>query len=350
MAARQDPYVHRVAIAVGIAASAVLLVLAVWASLTMLFLVFGGILLAVLLRGLAEGLSRHTGIRESWALWIVLAALAAILGVGGWYLAAEIGDQFDELGRSFSKIWEVVRSRLEQYGWGQQVLSMLGDPQTTAEQAGTLTKLATAILGGVSGLVISVFIGLYVAADPTLYRRGFLRVVPVRFRNRMAEILDEMHDSLRGWLMGTLVMMIAVGTMTTLGLWALGIPQPLALGIIAFFLEFVPYIGPILAAIPAVLIAAGVGSREILFVLLLYWVIQSIEGYVLSPIVYQRSIHIPPMLTISAQVVLGSLLGVVGIIFATPLTACGMVLVQRLYIEDALGDDFERKLPAKLAK
>lgn len=84
-----------------------------------------------------------------------------------------------------------------------------------------------------------------------------------------------------------------------------------------------------------------------MFVVLLYWTIQSIEGYVLSPLVYQRSVKIPPMLTIAAQVVLGTLLGVVGVIFATPLTACAMVLVQRLYIEDALGDDFERKLPAK---
>ena len=171
----------------------------------------------------------------------------------------------------------------------------------------------------------------------------------MRFRTRMAAILDELHDSLRGWLMGTLVLMIIVGTMTTVGLWTLGIPQPLALGIIAFFLEFVPYVGPILAAIPAILIAAGVGSREVLFVVLLYWAIQSIEGYVLSPLIYQRSIEIPPMLTIGAQVVLGTLLGVVGVIFATPLTACAMVLVQRLYIEDALGDDFERKLPAKQA-
>ena len=349
MAARHDPYAHRVIIAVGTAASAVLLVLAVWASLTMLLLVFGGILLAVLLRGLGDTLSKYTGIKEVWSLWIVLAALAAIIGIGGWYLAAEIGDQFDELGRSFTKVWDAVQGRLKQYGWGQQVLSILGDPQTTEEKAGALTKMAAAVLGGVSGLVISVFIGLYVAFDPTLYRRGFIRLVPMRFRTRMAAILDELHDSLRGWLMGTLVLMIIVGTMTTVGLWALGIPQPLALGIIAFFLEFVPYVGPILAAIPAILIAAGVGSREVVFVVLLYWAIQSIEGYVLSPLIYQRSIEIPPMLTIGAQVVLGTLLGVVGVIFATPLTACGMVLVQRLYIEDALGDDFERKLPAKQA-
>ena len=347
MAARQDPYVHRVVITVGTAACAVLLVLAVWASLNVLLLIFGGILLAVLLRGLGDALSRYTGVKETWALWIVLVALAAVLGLGGWYLSAEIGEQFDELGRSLTSTWDDLRRRLERYGWGQQILGILGDPQTTAEKAGALAKVAAGIVGGISGLVLSVVIGLYVAADPTLYRRGFIRLVPMRLRTHMAEILDELHDSLRAWLMGTFLLMIVVGVMTTVGLWALGIPLPLALGIIAFFLEFIPYIGPILAAIPAILVASGVGSREVVFVLMLYWAIQSIEGYLLSPLIFQRSIRIPPMLTIGAQVVLGSLLGVVGVIFATPLTACAMVLVQRLYIEDALGDDFERKLPAK---
>jgi predicted PurR-regulated permease PerM len=202
------------------------------------------------------------------------------------------------------------------------------------------------VIGGVSGLVISVFVGLYMAADPNLYRRGFLRLVPMRFREHAGDILDQLHDTLRAWLLGTLVLMVIVGTMTGVGLWALGIPLAFALGIIAFFLEFIPYVGPILAAIPAVLIASSVGGQEVLFVLLLYWGVQSIEGYLLSPLVYQRSAHIPPVLTISAQVVLGTLLGVIGIIFATPLTACFMVLVQRLYVEDTLGDKLDRPLKA----
>src|SRR5687767_1242087 len=117
MAARHDPYVHRVIIAVGTAAFAVLLVLGVWASLHMLLLVFGGILLAVLLRGFGDGLSRYTGIPERWSLWIVLTAFAAILGIGGWYLAAEVAGQFDELGRSFTKVWDAVQGRLKEYGW-----------------------------------------------------------------------------------------------------------------------------------------------------------------------------------------------------------------------------------------
>jgi predicted PurR-regulated permease PerM len=98
--------------------------------------------------------------------------------------------------------------------------------------------------------------------------------------------------------------------------------------------------------VPAVLVASTIGSREALYVVLLYWAVQSLEGYVISPLVYQKTIEIPPMLTISAQVVLGTLLGVIGIIFATPLTACAMIVVQRLYVEDGLGDRLERPVRA----
>ena len=349
MAAPAPTYVRRVVLAVGIAAFAVLLVLAVWVSSRMLALIFGGILLAVLLRGLGELLSRYTGIRESRCVWMVVAALVALFGFGGWYLSGEIAGQFDALGHSLTAIWEQVRGYLERYGWGQQVLAMLGDPQSSEEKAGAIRQAIAAVLGGISGLVISLFIGVYVAADPTLYRSGFLRLVPMRSRERAAEILNDLHDALRGWLLGTLVLMILVGTITTIGLWLIGIPLPLALGIIAFLLEFIPYIGPIAAAVPAVLVASTVGTQEVLFVALLYWGIQSIEGYVLSPLVFQRSIAIPPMLTISAQVVLGTLLGVLGIIFATPLAACTMVLVQKLYVEDILGDRLERPLKPKVA-
>jgi predicted PurR-regulated permease PerM len=146
--------------------------------------------------------------------------------------------------------------------------------------------------------------------------------------------------------MGTLALMIFVGTATFIGLWLLGIPLALALGIIMFCLEFIPYLGPILGALPALLMASTIGPQDMLYVALLYWGVQSLEAYVLSPLVFQRSVDVPPLLTMSAQVVLGTMLGMLGVVFAMPLTACAMVLVGRLYVEDALGDRLDRPLAA----
>jgi predicted PurR-regulated permease PerM len=327
-----------VLIAAAVATAAVLLVLAVWMVSRVLLLIFGGVLLAVLLRGLGDLLSRSTRIPEGWSVVIAAVGLGAVFGWGGWYLSGEIAGQFDELGRSLTQMWQQAQTELQKYSWGRDTLSVLAEYHLSADNVGALGRIVAGVAGALSGLVLSVIVGLYVAADPDLYRRGVLRLVPMSYRLRAAEILHDLHEVLRRWLLGTLLLMIVVGAAVALGLYLIGIPLALALGIIMFVLEFIPYLGPILAAVPAVLIASTLGTQEMLFVVLLYWGVQSVEGYVLSPLVFQRSVDVPPMLTISAQVVLGTVLGVLGVVFATPLTACALVLFNRVYVEDVLGD------------
>jgi predicted PurR-regulated permease PerM len=132
--------------------------------------------------------------------------------------------------------------------------------------------------------------------------------------------------------------MAVVGVATTAGLWLLGVPFALALGVVAFVLDFVPYIGPILSAVPAILVAMTLGPMEALYVGLLYFGVQSLESYLLTPLVQQRAVQLPPALTILSQVLLGLLLGGFGLALATPLTAVGVVLVRELYVEDVLED------------
>jgi predicted PurR-regulated permease PerM len=336
--AGSSAYTKQVLIAAAVATAAVLLVLAVWMVSRVLLLIFGGVLLAVLLRGLGDLLSRSTRVPEGWSVVIAALGLGAVFGWGGWYLSGEIAGQFDELGRSLTQMWQQAQTELQKYSWGRDTLSVLAEYHLSADNVGALGRIVAGVAGALSGLVLSVIVGLYVAADPDLYRRGVLRLVPMSYRLRAAEILHDLHEVLRRWLLGTLLLMIVVGAAVALGLYLIGIPLALALGIIMFVLEFIPYLGPILAAVPAVLIASTLGTQEMLFVVLLYWGVQSVEGYVLSPLVFQRSVDVPPMLTISAQVVLGTVLGVLGVVFATPLTACALVLFNRVYVEDVLGD------------
>lgn len=157
--------------------------------------------------------------------------------------------------------------------------------------------------------------------------------MPASQRRRTAATLHALDHALRGWLTGTLVCMLIVGTATGVGLWLIGVPLAVALGLLAFMLEFIPYLGPILAAVPGVLMATSLGTTQALYALALYLGIQAVESYLLAPLVYQRAVHVPPALLISAQVIFGTLLGVLGVVFATPLTVCGMVLVQKLYLE-----------------
>ena len=186
--------------------------------------------------------------------------------------------------------------------------------------------------------MIALFIGLYGAVAPRTYRNGLLLLVPGPCRERSGEVLDAAGAMLRGWLIGAFIKMTIVGVVTTAGLALLGIPLALALGLIAFLFEFIPFLGPILAAVPAVLVALTIGPMEAVHVGLLYLGVQVAESYVLTPLIDQRSVHLPPALAITTQVLLGTLLGALGVVFAIPLTALGMVLVRMLYIEDFLGE------------
>jgi predicted PurR-regulated permease PerM len=187
-------------------------------------------------------------------------------------------------------------------------------------------------------VLIFLFLGLYLAIDPDVYRRGLLRLVPLPKRPRVQDILDEIGHILGRWLVGRIFSMLVVGGITMLGLWLLQVPLPLALGLLAALGELVPNFGPLLAFIPALLLAFTDNSSHALGVLGLYLAVQGLESYVLTPLVERRAVSLPPALTITAQVLLGLLAGGLGLVLAAPLTATAMILVQRLYVEDVLHD------------
>ncbi|MGQ0547871.1 MAG: AI-2E family transporter [Betaproteobacteria bacterium] len=143
---------------------------------------------------------------------------------------------------------------------------------------------------------------------------------------------------LQRWLVGQVVLMAIVGTLTWIGLQLLGVPFALPLALFAGFAEFVPYIGPIVAAVPAVLVAFAEGPELALWTAGLYIAIQSVESYLLTPLVQHRAVYLPPALLLFSQVILGVTAGPLGVIVATPLAAAGLVAVQKLYVEDVLGD------------
>jgi predicted PurR-regulated permease PerM len=151
-------------------------------------------------------------------------------------------------------------------------------------------------------------------------------------------VLDAIGDTLARWLVGKVASMIVVGVATATGLWALDVPLAMVLGLIAGLLDFIPYIGPLMAGVPAVLIAFSISPELGLYTMLLFLGIQLAEGYLLSPLIEARSVSLPPALTIAMQMLLGALFGMAGIALATPIAAVLSVLVTMLYIQDVLGD------------
>ena len=199
----------------------------------------------------------------------------------------------------------------------------------------TLDVLASAVL-----LVIT---ALYLAISPELYIGGVLRLVPVRHRARGRMVMHRTGRTLRRWLLGQVMDMIAVGVLTALGLFLLGVPVPLALGAVAGLLTFIPYFGAVLAGIPAVLVALSVGPHLALLTVGVFLLVHLVEGYVMSPLIQRHMVEIPPALTVMSMTVSGTLFGPLGVILGTPLAAAGMVMVRELYVVDVLGDDDARE-------
>jgi predicted PurR-regulated permease PerM len=193
-------------------------------------------------------------------------------------------------------------------------------------------------VGGLTNLLIVLIVGLYLAVEPGVYLRGFLRLVPPRRRPRTREILLAVAHALRQWLLGQLLAMAVIGLASGLGLWLLGVPYAAVLGLVAALFAFVPNIGPILGLIPALLVAAGVSAWHPAYVLALYAAIQTLESYLLTPVIQRRAVDLPPGLLIVVQVAMGLAAGVLGLLLATPLAAAAMVVVRMAYVEDVLGD------------
>jgi predicted PurR-regulated permease PerM len=203
-----------------------------------------------------------------------------------------------------------------------------------AREAATVALIAVDALAALGIVVVG---GIYFAADPARYRRGLARLVPRSEQSRAEEAMDASGRALSLWLRAQLIAMAAVGLMTGLGAWAIGLPAPLALGLFAGAVNIVPLIGPFIGAIPGVLIALNQGWEMLLWALGLYVVVQQVEGNIIVPLAGERMVAIPPALLIFAVVAVGAVFGLGGVLLAAPLTVVAVVLVGKLYVRDTLG-------------
>jgi predicted PurR-regulated permease PerM len=352
-----DIFIRRSLVLLGILGAAVLVV----ALRDLLILVFGSIVIAVLLTAVAAPIHRYTRAPRGLSLTLAILALLALVGGAGAMFGTQVARQAQQLSGQLPQAWNSARDRLAEFGIELPALGREeaeAGPQTEdlpedtaagsnnsgvrfGELDGDFLGRASAILmaafGGVAHTLLVLAGGVYLAAQPSLYRTGLLKLFPQRKRALVADAYDHSGRALSLWLMGTFVSMGLVGVLTGLGLWLLGVPSAAALGLLAGLFEFVPIIGPIAASIPAILIALSQSTELALWTLGLFIVVQQIEGNLIQPLVQRYVVDLPPALLLFSVVAGGYLFGVVGVIFAAPLTVVVFVLVKRLYVQEALG-------------
>ena len=187
-------------------------------------------------------------------------------------------------------------------------------------------------------LLVIVFLGILFAFDPTSHRESLVMLARQSYRPRMRAVMDEMGNVLRFWFVGQLIRIVLMTLCTWIALYLIGLPGPFVLGLQAGLSNFIPYLGPIVAAIPIALVAMPLGASSLAWAVVIYTVIQSIEGYVIGPLIQRQAVNTPAAWTLIAIVLLGALFGVMGIALAMPLVAIGRIAIIRFYIEDYLGD------------
>ncbi|WP_083460593.1 AI-2E family transporter [Gulbenkiania mobilis] len=329
----------------------VMLLALLWQAASVLLVLFCGVLLALFLSGLASWLSSRTGLGYGWALTAVLVGLAGSAVAALLALAPSVSEQMGELWSRMPQLLRGLVAQMEHYPWldgvRQRLASLTGAAPAasggtpalpTGQALSTAASMFSVTLGGLVNLVVILALGLYLAVSPTLYLRGLMHLVPPAHRTRTQEVLAALGSTLRQWLAAQLMAMAVIGSLTTLGLWLLDVELALALGLFTGVLTFVPTIGPVISAIPPVLLGLAEGPDKALYVLAMYLGVQAIEEYLVTPMLQKRMVSLAPAVTIAAQFLMGVLAGPMGIVVAAPLAASVLVLVRMLYVEGALGD------------
>lgn len=222
-------------------------------------------------------------------------------------------------------------------------------PQTLRErivsQLANLTRyffgFVSSTLSVFAGLVLILVLAIYIGADPDTYHDGLMKLFPRPWRNRAGEVLTATATALRKWLVTQLIAMVVIGVVTTVTLLALGVNAAVPLGVIAGLLEFIPTVGPILSAIPAVAMGFVDSPEKALAVIIAYVVIQQMENYLLIPFLMREGVNLPPALTIIAQALMALIFGFLGLLCAVPALAATMVAVKMLYVQDVVGEPVE---------
>jgi predicted PurR-regulated permease PerM len=319
-----------------------LVILLIWYAVELLFLAFAAILLAIFLDGIASWLSNHSFLSRGWALVCVLT----VIGLVGWLIVEliwpRLSHQADLLSEALPLSLDRLQAYMSNYPWMQRIfqgsMDRIFNQQRMLQQA---TGLLSSTLGILVNFVIVLVVAIYLASNPSLYRDGIIRLTPPDYRDRSRRLLNLIGMTLRRWLLGRFLLMISNGIITSVGLWIMGIPLALTLGIIAGLLNFIPNLGPIIASIPAILIALLQSPADALKVAIFYLAVQAVDGYLFTPLVQKWTVSLPPAITILSQVLLGILTGTLGVLLATPLAATAVVVIKVTYLHYYLREKVE---------
>ena len=324
----------KVWITVGIVSFVLLSLLMLKTTINVFLLILAGTLIAIFFRGISNFIERKTGWKEM--VCVVISILGTLLIVAGLFylIGAKVQTQIGDLMETLPKTIENVKHQMNNSTVGHEVIDSASSDDATKKVQGFAGKFFQSTFGIFGDVYVILFIAIFFSIAPLTYTEGIIQLIPKRGQEKARTIMDKLNKQLRNWLKGKLFSMFVVFILTAIGLAAIGMPLWLVLALLAGLISFIPNFGPIIALIPAVLVALLQSPETALLVAGLYTLIQFVESNFITTLVQQKLINMPPALIIIAQLLMGALTGGWGLILATPVTVIVIVLVQELYLEN----------------
>lgn len=328
-----DGFTRRALTVIVLAAAAFL----VWELRYVFVLLFGAVVVATIIRAIAGPFKKHLHIPDGLAVAASVLVIVAVVGGTGWLIGSQISAQTEHLADALPKSVRLVDSSLAGLGFNHPLESWLAHLRSdnsiiVANFGGWLSSLTLVI----ASILILVFGGIFLAAQPRFYGIGAIKLIPPKRRQVIGEAMEESGVALRLWLKAQLVAMVAIFVLTWIGFLIIGVESALVLALIAGILEFIPYAGAIASAIPAILVALVQSPELAVWTGVMYVVVHHVEAYVLQPVVQQWAVDIPAVIMLFSLLAFGLLFGLIGVFFAAPLAVVSYVLVKRLYVVEAL--------------
>ncbi len=303
----------------------------------LLLLLFAAIVLATVFDAIARLITRLTRLPQGLSLTLgILLLLGAFVGVFVMF-GTQLAQQFETIAQQFPPALAAIEAQLNTWGLGERLRSVISSG--TSDISAILTRASGYVVTVGSGLAdfALVLVGaIFLASQPGVYRRGFLYLIPRAGEPTAEKAMDDATAALRGWMVGQLMSMTVVAALTWFGLMLLGVPAAGGLGLIAGLLDIIPFVGPIIAAVPAVILAFTVSPMTALWTIGLFLIVQQIQGNILQPLIQKHAVDVPPAVLLFAVVGAGTLFGFLGVLLAAPITVVTFVLIQRIYVKTIL--------------
>jgi predicted PurR-regulated permease PerM len=336
-------YQKRTWIKGGIYALIVVLILLFKATFSVFLLILAGALIAIFFRGLSGLIGRKTKWKQGICLAVsIMSTLLLVIGLF-WLIGSKLQDQITELSDRIPAMVDNAKAKLSESPIGKKIVDKVSSRESMKRAQGLASTFFKSTFGLFGDMYVILFIGIFFTVSPGIYKKGIIKLIPEKGQAKGADILNKLGENLKKWLKGKIFAMFVVMVLTAIGLAILGMPLWLVLAIIAGILNFIPNFGPLIAMIPAVLVAFMQGPTTAIIVAAMYMVIQVLESNFITPMVQQKLISIPPALIISAQLLISPLTGGWGLVLATPLMLIVMILVQELYIKNGINQQLHSK-------